>query len=90
MTLAGAFLPTSNAWTDLASIIGAWINPSKMHLAAEEWYDKVDSPRSSYYVKYSQWVDTASQDTNMQEVALGVFASIQRLYPELALQLTSA
>jgi len=62
----------------------------EMRLAAEEWYERVDKPRSSYYVKYTRLIDTTSKNTNMRQIALDVFTSIQRLYPELALQLTSA
>jgi len=62
----------------------------EMHSAAEEWNNRVSRRGSGYHVKYAQWVDTTSKYTDMQKVALDVFASIQKQYPELALQLASA
>ena len=62
----------------------------EMRSAAEEWNTRINRPGSGYYVKYTNLVDTSSKNTNMQKVALDVFANIQRLYPELALQLISA
>ncbi len=62
---------------------------SKMHSAAEEWNNRVNRPGSGYYVKYANLVDTSSKDTDMQKVALDVFASIKKQYPELAFQLPS-
>jgi thymidylate kinase len=62
----------------------------EMRLASEEWNNRVNIRGSGYYVKHTQLIDTTSKNTDMQEVALGVFASIKEQYPELALQLASA
>lgn len=62
----------------------------EMHLAAEEWYERIDKPGSRSYVKNTHLVDTTPKNTNMQQIALDVFTSIQRLYPDLAFQLASA
>ncbi len=57
----------------------------EMHLAAGEWYR-----RSIGLVRYVEWMDTTTLDTDMQKVARDVFSKISLWYPELELQLISA
>lgn len=61
----------------------------EMRSAAEEWNNRVNNRGSNYYVKHTQLVDTTPKNTDIQKVALNVFASIKNQYPELALQLSS-